>query len=134
MVHYPTMRILIFIPVVLSLLALGAHFMRFGNELGVVGCIVLLGLLFLRKPWVVRLQQVALVAGAFEWAHTLYYIVQARLAQGAPFTRLVVILAAVIAVTALSAVLFESKIMKRIYGRYRHAEGQAEDTEPSTPP
>ena len=123
-----------FIPVVLSLLVLGAHFMRFGSELGVTGCIVLLGLLFLRRPWVARLLQVALVAGAFEWAHTLYYIVLARQAQGAPFTRLAVILGSVIAVTVLAALLFESKTMKQVYGRYRVAEDRAADSKPATPP
>ena len=41
------MRGLIFILVVLSLLALGAHFLRFSNEVGVISCIVLIGLLFL---------------------------------------------------------------------------------------
>jgi hypothetical protein len=128
------MRFSIFILVVLSLLLLGAHFMRFGNEVGVIGCIVLLGLLFLRKPWVARLMQVALIAGAFEWAYSLYYIVQARLAQGIPFTRLAIILGSVIAVTLLSALLFESKTMKQIYGRHRDGEHGADDSGSTTPP
>jgi hypothetical protein len=108
--------------------------MRFGNEVGVIGCIVLLGLLFLRKPWVARLMQVALIAGAFEWAYSLYYIVQARLAQGIPFTRLAIILGSVIAVTLLSALLFESKTMKQIYGRHRDGEHGADDSGSTTPP
>jgi hypothetical protein len=128
------MRFSIFILVVLSLLLLGAHFMRFGNEVGVIGCIVLLGLLFLRKPWVARLMQVALIAGAFEWAYSLYYIVQARLAQGIPFTRLAIILGSVIAVTLLSALLFESQTMKQIYGRHRDGEHGADDSGSTTPP
>ena len=128
------MRGLIFIPVVLSLLVLGAHFMRYGVDVGVVACIVLLGLLFLRKPWVARLMQVALLAGAFEWAHTLYYIAQNRMAQGAPVTRLVIILASVIAVTLLSALLFESRTMKQIYGRHRDRDGRAADSDSTTPP
>lgn len=111
------MRVLIFIPIVLSLLVLGAHFMREGSEVGVVGCIVLTGLLFWRRPWVARLVQAALLAGAIEWAYTLYQLVQVRAAQGLPATRLAVILATVIGVTAVSALLFESGWMKRLYGR-----------------
>ena len=111
------MTALIFVPVVLSLLAMTAHFLRFANEVGVISCIALLGLLFLRKPWVVRVIQVALAVGAFEWAHSLYYIVQERQALGVPFTRVVVILGTVIAVTIASALLFETKTLKRIYGR-----------------
>ncbi len=111
------MRALSYILVVLSLLLLGAHFLRFDVMVGVIAVLVLIGLLFLRKPWVPRVLQVALLLAVFEWAHTLYSIVQARAAQGIPATRLVIILSAVIAVTAVSALLFELKTMKRIYAR-----------------
>ncbi len=111
------MSVLYYIPIVLSLLVLGAHFLRYDNMAGVIVAVVLIGLLFVRKPWAPRVLQVALLLGALEWAHTLYQLVQARAAQGIPATRLVIILATVIAVTAASALLFESKTMKKIYGR-----------------
>jgi hypothetical protein len=111
------MSMLFYIPVVLSLLALGAHFLRYDVITGVIVVLVLIGLLFLRKAWVPKVLQVALLLALFEWAHTLYFIAQARMAQGAPIARLVIILGTVIAITALSALLFESKTMKRIYRR-----------------
>ena len=104
-------KTLLYIPIVLSLVVLGAHFMRFGSQLGVAG----LALLFLRRPWVARLAQVALVLGTIEWVHTLYEMVQLRVAFGQPYTRLVVILGTVAAITLCSALLFQAKELKRIY-------------------
>jgi len=106
---------LFFIPIVLSLVVLGAHFMRFGSPLGVVGTGLLLGLLFLRRPWVARLVQIALVLGTIEWLHTLFEMVQLRVAFGQPYTRLAIILASVAAITLCSALLFQAKVLKKIY-------------------
>ena len=109
-------KALFFVPIVLSLVVLGAHFLRYDNKFGVVAALVLIGLLFLRKIWVARVVQVALLLGTLEWAHTLYQLVQVRAAQGLPYTRMVIILGAVAAITALSALLFQTRTMKRIYG------------------
>lgn len=46
---------------------------------------------------------------------TLYGLVQFRLAQGEPVTRLAIILGAIVVVTAVSAALFETQSIKRIY-------------------
>ena len=106
---------LLYIPIVLSLVALGAHFLRFGNELGVIAAIVLIGLLFLQRAWVARLVQVALVLGAIEWLWTMYMLVQIRAAQSAPSTRMVLILGAVALVAFGSALLFQTQRLKRAY-------------------
>jgi hypothetical protein len=45
-------KVLIYVPVVLSLVILGAHFMRYGNSIGVFGSLVLVALLIVRRPWV----------------------------------------------------------------------------------
>ena len=108
-------KVLLYVPVVLSLVVLGAHFMRYGNSVGVVGALVLIALLIVRRPWVARLMQVVLVLGALEWAHTIYELVQVRAAQGQPFTRMTVILGVVAAVTLCSALLFQSPALKKIY-------------------
>jgi len=108
-------KMLIYVPVVLSLVVLGAHFMRYGNSIGVFGSLVLIALLIVRRPWVARLMQAVLILGALEWARTLYELVQIRAAQGQPFTRMVVILGVVVAVTFCSALLFQSPALKRIY-------------------
>jgi len=104
-----------YIPVVLSLVVLGAHFLRYGNSIGVVGALALIALLIVRQPWVARLMQVVLVLGALEWTHTIYALVQVRATQGQPFTRMTIILGVVAAVTLCSALLFQSATLKRIY-------------------
>ena len=114
-------KVFLHIPVVLSLLVLGAHFMRYDNSVGVVISVALIGLLLLRKAWVARLVQFALVLGVLEWLLTVYRLVQLRTAMGEPATRMVLILGIVIAVTAASALLFETRTMKQVYGRLRPA-------------
>ena len=113
--HMAMKKILVYVPIVLSLVVLGAHFMRDGNSLVVFGLLILIALLFVRRPWVARLVQAALVLGALEWAHTTYVLVQMRAAQGQPFTRMLVILGIVALVTACSALLFQSATLQKIY-------------------
>lgn len=108
-------KALAYIPIVLSLVVLGAHFMRYGNLIGVFGSVTLIALLFVRRAWVARLLQVALVFGAVEWALTLYDLVQVRAAMGQPFTRMVIILGLVTAITFCSALIFQSSVLKRVY-------------------
>jgi len=108
-------KALLYVPVVLSLVVLGAHFMRFGNAVGVVGALVLIALLIVRRPWVARLMQIVLILGGLEWAHTIYELVQVRAAQGQPYARMMVILGVVAAVTCLSALLFQLPVMKKTY-------------------
>jgi hypothetical protein len=49
---------------VLSLVVLGAHFMRYGYSIVVFGLLALIALLFVRRPWVARLTQIVLILGA----------------------------------------------------------------------
>ena len=58
---------------------------------------------------------IALVLGAFEWVLTLYTLAQIRIAHGMPATRMVIILAAVVLVTLISALLFQTSAMKKTY-------------------
>ena len=109
------MKLLLYVPVVLSLLVLGAHFLRDGFDVGVAVCVALIGLLFVRRAWAARVVQLALVLGAFEWVLTLYTLAQVRIAHGMPATRMVIILAAVALVTLVSALLFQASALKDIY-------------------
>ncbi len=109
------MKRLLYVPIVLSLVVLGAHFLRDANHLGVAVVVGLTGLLFVKRPGAARVVQVALVLGALEWVWTMYALVQVRTAMGMPATRMMVILGVVAAVTALSAGLFQTKTLKRIY-------------------
>ena len=112
---------LLYVPIVLSLLLLGAHFLRYGNTPVVIGVVALLALLFVRQRWVARLMQFVFAIGALEWLRTLVMLVQERLATGAPYLRLAVILGVVVAVTVLAALLFQAKELKAIYRAPRGA-------------
>ncbi len=104
-----------FIPIVLSLLVLAAHFLRGGGLLVAVGVLGLLALLAIRKPWVARVMQVVLTLGALEWMRTLVTLAMRRSEQGEPFLRMTLILGVVTAVTLASALLFETPKLRRLY-------------------
>jgi len=103
------------VPVVLSLLVLGAHFLRAGNVSAVVVVLVLLGLLAVRRPWAARAVQIGLALGAVEWVWTLWRLVDARMAAGEPAVRMAAILGAVTLVTGLSALIFQTQTLRQIY-------------------
>jgi hypothetical protein len=103
------------IPVVLSLLVLGAHFLRAGNVSAVAVVLLLLGLLLVRRPWSARLVQIGPAVGTLEWIRTLYVLVDARRHAGEPALRMAVILGLVTAVTGLSALIFQTRTLRRMY-------------------
>ena len=117
-------KALLFVPIVLSLAVLGAHYLRYGNPVGVGGAALLTGLLFLRRAWVARLVQTSLVLGALQWCWTTWTLVQFRAAMDAPFVRMAVILTAVACVALCSALLFETTTLKNIYGTGRADAGR----------
>lgn len=103
------------LPVVLSLLLLGAHFYRAGQEALTGVCLALPLLLFLRRPWVPRLFQALLALAALEWLRTLYVFAGMRIAFEQPWTRLAIILGAVALLTALSGLVFRVVALRRFY-------------------
>jgi hypothetical protein len=103
------------VPVVLSLIVLGAHFMRAGNIALLAVVVVVLALLAARRPWVARMAQAVLLIGALEWCRTLLSLASERVANGQPALRLVIILGVVTLVTALSSLLFETATLRRRY-------------------
>lgn len=109
------MNILKLLPVVLSFLLLGAHFYRAGLVPLTVLCVALLFLLFLKKRWVPRLFQILLFLGAFEWLRTLYVFAAMRIAWDQPWGRLALILGGVALLTALSALVFRNRKLRRYY-------------------
>ena len=94
---------------------LGAHFLRDGALPGVAASLVMIGLLFLRRPWVARLAQVALVAATIVWAFTVYDLVQIRAALGLPHTRMAIILGSVSGMAMLSTFLFQTRLLRDVY-------------------
>lgn len=109
------MNILKLLPVVLSFLLLGAHFYRAGLVPLTVLCVAVLFLLFLRKRWIPRLFQILLLLGAFEWLRTLYMFAAMRIAWDQPWGRLALILGGVALFTALSALVFRNRKLRRYY-------------------
>lgn len=110
------MSALLLAPVVLSLLVLGAHFLRTGNLLLVLAVLALLGLLGVRRRWAARTVQVALLLGAAEWVRTLVVLNAVRVQAGLPARRMVIILGCVALVTAVSALVFRTARLRRRYG------------------
>ena len=97
------------LPVIFSMLLLGAHFYRAGQLLLTGGALLSLGLLSLRRPQAVWLMQGLLVAGAAEWLTTAIRLVADRQAQGLPWQRLAIILGVVTLCTLLSALPLRTK-------------------------
>lgn len=110
------MNLLRLAPVVVAALVLGAHFYRASIDAGVALSIALLGLVLVRKPWAARVVQAGLVLGALEWLRTLAAFAGVRLATGQPYMRMVLILGAVALLTALAALVFESRALRVRYG------------------
>ena len=120
---------LLLVPVVVSLLMLGAHFLRAGNTVVVALAIVLMGLLAVRRRWSARLVQAALVLGAIEWIRTLLTLAAARSANGEPMLRMVLILGGVTLVTVLSALIFRSGRLRQWFDPKRPEARDAKDAQ-----
>ncbi len=99
-----------------GLLLLAAHFFRAGNHAVMIVCILMIALLFVRRPWAARALQVALLLGALEWLRTTVQLAGARSEAGEPFLRLALILGGVALFTATSALVFQTPRIKRRFG------------------
>lgn len=102
--------------IVLSLVALGAHFRRAKKTIPLAVVVCVLALLTVRQPWAARVAQATLVLGALEWCRTLNLLARRRRAVGKPFLRMAIILGAVATMTVLAALAFEMDPLSRLYG------------------
>jgi len=110
------MTALLLAPAALSLLVLGAHFLRAGQLPLVVLMMALMGLLLVRRRWAARTVQVALLAGAAEWVRATLALMGERASLGMPYRRMAVILGAVAAVCAASTLLFRVPRVRAWFG------------------
>lgn len=99
----------------LAALVLAAHFYRAGSLVLALVALALIALLAVRRPWSPRLVVVGLLAGAVEWALTLFRLVEVRQAMGQPWTRLALIIGAVALATTLSTLVFRSARLRRYF-------------------
>ncbi len=102
-------------PAVLSLLVLGAHFLRRGLLVPCALCIAVALLLTQRKAWVPLVVRGALVLGTLEWVLTTVVLTRERAAAGGPVLRLVLILGFVTLFTAASAWLVGTRPVRERY-------------------
>lgn len=96
------MRILRGVLAALCALILGAHCLRSGALVLLVCSICLVPVAFIPRSWARMTVRVALSLGALEWLRTLLVLRAERLAQGAPYLRMTVILVAVGVLTAFA--------------------------------
>jgi len=109
------MIILRLLPIILADVLLAAHFLRFGGIIPAGLILLLLLTLFIRRWWIVRLWQVFLFAATLVWIQTSFKLVGARLAMGAPATRLTIIMAGVVLFNVFALFWLENKKIKAHY-------------------
>ena len=106
------MAIVYLIPPVVGFVLLAAHFFRGGDQLAALISILLIILVFVRRPWAARVIQVCLVLGSVEWLRSTISLIHSRSEMGQPFLRLAIILGGVALFTALSSLVFRTSKLK----------------------
>ncbi len=109
------MKILRYIPVVFSFLLLAAHFSRIDISFLTIVSLLLPFLLFIKRKIIARIIQTVLILGAGEWIRAMFNYIEIRKETGEDWMRLAVILSCVSIFTLLSAIIFQTKAMKKIY-------------------
>ncbi len=109
------MNLVRLLPPIVSLLVLGAHFLRRGNLLVTAVCLGLIALLAVPRRWVAQIVRFALLLGGVEWVRTLIILTRERESLGEPWSRMALILGAVALVTLASTLVFLSPALKRRY-------------------
>lgn len=111
------MVVLLLTPTVLSFLVFSAHLLRAGMGILIPLVLLSLGLLWLRTPCVARFFQFALLVIALVWGAQILLIAARRMADGEPWIRMAVILSGVALFAIVSALLFETRTLRRRYPR-----------------
>ena len=101
------------IPAIISFLLLGAHFLRSGHLLLTGACLLLPGLLLIRRQWSLQLLQFLLYIGAAVWVNTVIRIARLRINLGQSWGRMAIILGVVAGFTIISGLLLHTLQEKR---------------------
>ena len=107
---------LLLLPAIFGCVVLAAHFLRQFDLLLCGLCLLLPFLLLVRRAWVARIMQGAMLFAAVAWLGTLVRIVGERQAAGQPWMRVVLILGGVAAASLAGGFLFETGRLRRRYG------------------
>ena len=103
------------IPVIFAFLLLGAHFLRSGNTMFIFVSVLAPSLLLVKKHWTLLLTQGLTYCGSLVWIHTTVVLARQRIAIGAPWGRMLLILAGVTVFTFCAGYLLNSDVVKRRY-------------------
>ncbi len=95
-----------------ALLLLAAHFVHAGIIAAAAMPVLALGLLAVSRAWAARTLQVVLAVAVIEWLLTGWTLASLRASHGQPYVRLLVILGAVAAFTALAAIVLQSRALR----------------------
>jgi hypothetical protein len=109
------MPLILLLPVILSLLMMGAHGMRLSQPILMAIPLAMLVLLPWPRKWVARTVQVTLILGALEWLRAMFSYILLRIHLDQPWLRLVFILGGVALFTSLSSLVFRSKSLAQRY-------------------
>ncbi|MCP4155240.1 MAG: 4Fe-4S binding protein [bacterium] len=104
-----------YVPVILSFILLAAHYSRASQDWTALLFLFLPLLLFVKKKWVMRVQQSFLLFGSYVWIKTAVFLVNVRMEMGRPWLRLLIILGTVALFTLWGALMFEKKSMRQRY-------------------
>jgi len=103
------------LPFIISMILMAAHFLREGNVILVIIFLAVPLILFIKKRWALLSALIFDLAAVLLWALTAFELVQARLAAGADWIRMFLILLAVAAFTAWAGYLLNGKLFKERY-------------------
>ncbi len=109
------MTVLLLLPAGLSALLVAAHLLRSGGVWPAALALAAPAALALRRRWVARGFQLALLLAAAEWCRTLVALRAARMAAQEPWGRMTGILAGVAALAVGAALLFQTPRLARLY-------------------
>jgi len=108
------------IPLVISCLFLGAHFLRSGSFIFSLLCLLMPFLLLIKKRWILYLIQIFIYIGGGIWLNTAIFLMRKRLTMGLPWHKPVIILGAIAVFTVLSGLLLNLKGVKEKYPANTH--------------
>ena len=99
----------------LSFLLLGAHFLRAGQIVIMMICLMVPGLLFIKARWSLWLVQMLSSVSVVIWLHTTVTIYRKRVLLGLPWGRALMIMGAVTLFALVSGLLLHSACVKEKY-------------------
>jgi hypothetical protein len=105
----------------LSFLLVGAHFLRLGSPGLAVTCALFPLLTAFRAAWVPKALRILLAGAALLWVFTALSIARVRIAEGAPYLRMALILGGVAAFTSFASWMAGGKTLQAVCAKERSA-------------